>query len=402
VIAWDSVRAEIVPFGSNRTIASLRKDWMRERGLLDDRDQGMHDNDKNERSLNATNSWTTEKIDNSFKEVGAECWLQFVAFDVLYVDGPGANDLLSDTVAESTGARPTPGPIIHLDTIERRKILYKLIDPQPNEVEIIETWVIRPNGATELGQNYFHPFSPTKDGEYAAYTLDSLNCTLKGSVDALVEIDIKRRQDRSDEQISEARAYAIQRLYDRMVEEQRLEGLIFKDLSAPYYLGEESKSMRYWHKFKPDYFNGSVASDLDLVIIGGYYATGRKQSGKPSAILCACVDSDDPERFFPVCKVSLLSIDRNQSNDLLSVTGYPMDDDDEDGGNGITNKWQKSDWSSKMIPDFVSQRSHQSEGNVGWRIQKKDCKSNVPSFCNQSKCRVSHPLFRRPRFMDSP
>lgn len=371
IISWDSVRAEVVPFGSNRTIASLRKDWMRERGLLDARDQGMHDNDNSAKSMNAANSWTTEKVDTTSKEVGAECWLQLVVFDILYVDGPKANEFLSEAVSRSL----LSGSLIHLETMERRKILYKMIEPQPTEVEIVQSWIVRPNGSTELGENYFHPQSPIKDGCHEANKLDSLYSTLNKSILGLSEIDQERRHGRSDEQISEARAQAVQSLYDIMVDEQRLEGLIFKDLSAPYYLGEESKSMRYWHKFKPDYFNGSMASDLDVVVIGGYYATGRKQSGKPSGLLCACVDSEDSERFFPVCKVSLLSIDRAQSNELLAATGYPTDNDDGNDETENINRWEKADRLSKSTPDFVSMRSYQTgNDNNGWRVQKKDCK----------------------------
>jgi hypothetical protein len=201
--------------------------------------------------------------------------------------------------------------------------------------------------------------------------LDSLNCTVNGAIHGLPEIDAGRRRNRSDEQISQARAHAVQRLYDVMVEEQQLEGLIFKDLSAPYYLGEESRNMRYWHKFKPDYFKGSIASDLDLVIIGGYYAKGRKLCGKPSALLCACVDPRDSDRFVPVCKVSLLSIDHFQSNALLASTGYPVD---KVGENRAANKWQKGDWASKFLPDFVSMGGQQSgNDHNAWRIPKGDC-----------------------------
>ena len=195
---------------------------------------------------------------------------------------------------------------------------------------------------------------------------------MDGAVGGLLEIDMERRHDRSDEEISEARAHAIQGLYDKLVEEQRLEGLVFKDLSAPYYLGEESKSTRYWHKFKPDYFNGSVASDLDVILIGGYFATGLRQSGKPSGLLCACVDSEDPERFFPLCKVSMGSIDRERASELLKATGFKTNEDSDDNGN---DKWFRGDRDGKVVPEFVSRRSYQSgNDNSGWRVQKKDCK----------------------------
>lgn len=375
IVAWDSVRAETVPFGSNRTIANLRKGWMQSRGLLDDRDRGMHDGDRDNKSMNASNSWP-EKNDKVSEDAGAECWLQYVVFDILYVDGPGADELLSQTVSEHILPRPTGGSIIHLEAFDRKKVLFKMLEPLAHQVEIVQTWIIRPNGLVDSGERYFDPRLPTTECGYAAHTLDSLSCTLSGTIRGIPEIDVERRHDISDEEISQARAYAIQGLYDTMVEEQRLEGLVFKDLSAPYFLGEESKSTRYWHKFKPDYFNGSVASDLDVIIIAGYYATGLRQSGKPSAVLCACVDSEDPERFLPLCKVSLGSIDRMQSNELLRATGYPGGVDDDEDGSGISNKWENSDWAAKYFPEFVSSRSFQSGNDgKGWRVQKKDCKS---------------------------
>jgi ATP dependent DNA ligase domain len=372
VIAWDSVREETVPFGSNRTIAKYRKDWMASKGKLDSRDQGMHDDDSNNKSMTSASNW----IDNSDSlDVGDECWLQFVAFDILFVDGPGAADLLSETVSAHIIPRPSPGSIIELEAIERKKLLYKLIDPQPKEVEIVNTWIIRPNGMTDSGERYFNPLNPSKECGYAAYTLDSLSAALSGVINGIAQIDTERRHDRSDEQISEARAHAIQSLYENMVEEQRLEGLVFKDLSSPYYLGEESKSTRYWHKFKPDYFNGSAASDLDLVVVGAYYASGLRNSGKPSTLLCACVDSEDSERFFPICKVSLGSVDASQSNELLKTTGYLANDSDDEEDFRRENAWERSNWAAKSFPEFLSLRSFQSNNeNKGWRVQKKDCK----------------------------
>ena len=154
IIAWDSERKETIPFGNNRTIANLRKKWMKSQGLLDERDQGMHDNDKDNKSMNTTNSWP-DKNDQISELAGKECWLQFIAFDILYVDGPGAADLLAQTVSEHIAPRPSAGSIIHLDAFERKKILYKLVEPQADEVEIVQTWIIRPNGHMDLGERYF-------------------------------------------------------------------------------------------------------------------------------------------------------------------------------------------------------------------------------------------------------
>jgi ATP-dependent DNA ligase len=276
--------------------------------------------------------------------------------------------------------------MIHLELIERKALLYKIIEPQPGEVEIVTTWIIRPNGSTDIGEKYFHPVHPSMENGYVSRRLDSLSYTLSGMMDDIATVDALRRDDRSDEQISVARAHAIQRLYDVNVEELRLEGLLFKDLSTPYYLGEESKTTRYWHKFKPDYFNGSAASDLDLIVIGAYYATGLKNSGKPSTILCACVDSDDSEVFLPVVKVSLGSMDHVQASEFLKRTGYRHNDDnniiddDEDGSSGIDNRWQKTEWATKYYPEFISRKSYQPNNeNNGWRAQKKECTWRFPS-----------------------
>lgn len=373
VVAWDSVRKETIPFGNNRTIAKLRKIWMERKGLLDERDQGMHMNDKDTKSMNASNTWT-DKTDQVSELAGEECWLQFVAFDILYVDGNEAVDFLSLTISDHIKPRPSPGSIIQLDGFERKKILYKLVQPQAHEVEIVQTWIIRPNGHTDVGERYFDPFKPTEEYGYPAHTLDCPRCTLGGEITGLSEIDMTRRHGRLDEDISEARAHAVQELYDIMVEQQRLEGLVFKDLSAPYFLGEESKSTRYWHKFKPDYFDGSFASDLDVIIVGGYFATGLRQSGQPSALLCACVDSEDHELFFPLCKVNLGSIDRDKASELLKVTGFKKNDDDNDND----DKWFRSKRDDKVVPEFVSRRSFQSGNeNNGWKVQKKDCKLAV-------------------------
>jgi hypothetical protein len=345
---------------------------MARKGLLDPRDQGMHSDDRENNSVNSANTFSDKAGD---VEVGDECWLQFVAFDLVYVNGPEATNLLAETLSEHIVPRPMPGPIIGLEAVERKKLLYKLLIPQPHEVEIVKTWIVRPNGLLDSGDAYFHAVSPSSECGFAAYSLDSLSFALSGKIEDLRATDVERRRDRSDDQISEARARAVQSLYETMVEEQRLEGLVFKDLSSPYYLGEESKSTRYWHKFKPDYFNESSASDLDVLVIGAYYATGLRNSGKPSSLLCACVDSEDSERFFPVCKVSLGSVDVAQASELLKVTGYQRDNEDDEPDLNRNDLWERSNWSTKYIPDFVTRRSFQVnyEGN-GWRVQKKDCK----------------------------
>lgn len=369
ILAWDDERKETIPFGNNRTIANLRKQWMHRNGKLDPRDKGIHDGDKDAKSMTVAQSWKRKDNDEDSDQAGEECWLLFVAFDVLYVNGESAKDFLAQAV--SSHIAPVPGPLVDLDGFERKRILYQLLEPQKNEVEIVQTYIVRPNGNLALGEKYFDPSDPLMESGHPAYALDSLSCTLSGTIANQAELDEKRRNHLSDEQISQARARNIQRVYDTVVEQRRQEGLLFKDLNAPYYLGENSKTMRYWHKFKPDYFNGSVASDLDVIIIGAYFATGLRMSGEPSALLCACVDSEDHASFYPLCKVNLGSVDRRASNELLYATGLKKSSDDEDSRE---NKWFRGDKNARTIPDFVSSKSSpQDTENGGWRVPKKDC-----------------------------
>lgn len=272
VIAWDNTKQETVPFGNNRTIAKFRHKYMKERGECDARDEGLHKDDTDQKAMNEFKT-SNGKTDEAYEMAGAECWLQFIAFDVVYIDGPGAADLLNQSVSQHVMPRPEPGPIIYLDSFERKKLLYRLVEVQKHHVEIVSTVVVRPDGRTAEGSEYFAP-DPVKEYGFPAYTLDSIDCALHGVVPGLQRIDVERRRGLSDQQISQCRANAVDKRYKEIVEAQRLEGLLFKDLATPYVLGDISKSLRYWHKFKPDYFNGSSASDLDLVIIGAYFATG--------------------------------------------------------------------------------------------------------------------------------
>jgi DNA ligase-3 len=51
-----------------------------------------------------------------------------------------------------------------------------------------------------------------------------------------------------------------------------LEGLVMKALNGPY-----SPGKRHWMKMKKDYLdNGAMADSADLLVLGGYYGTGKK------------------------------------------------------------------------------------------------------------------------------
>lgn len=350
---------------------------MKFNNLLDPRDQDLHTNETNVKSMNPTNTWPDRNNSAPYELAGKECWLQFIAFDVIYIDGPNVIQFLKETLSSYVPIS-SGGSIIGLDGFERKKVLHKLISIQKDEVEVVKTWVIRPNGRISPGESYFNPYEPATECGYPEYTLDSLNCILSGSVPNLKEIDMDRRKGLSDEQISQARAYALQKIYDIIVENQRMEGLVFKDLSAPYYLGEESKATRYWHKFKPDYFNGSVASDIDVIVIGAYFATGLRFSGKPSSFLCACIDAEDDEKYLTLCKVNMGSTDNATANRFLEMTGFSASDEsisDSNGAPAARNCWFREVDHGKSLPDFLSKRSYQGKSLDGtWRFDKGTCK----------------------------
>jgi hypothetical protein len=250
VLAWDNGHEETVPFGFNRTIAKKRQEYMDRNGLLDYRDRDLHKDEKESKVFNMSTSWGGQEDSSETADLtGKECWLQYIVFDVVYVGGPGAADFLSKTV--SSYLKPEPGCIMGLDAFERKKILYRLCRAQADEVEIVPTLIVRPNGGIALGSDYFSDSKPTEEHGHPAHKIDSIASLLLGYVPNIERIDEKQRERLSDEEISQARANAIDRHYKDIVELRRLEGLVFKDLNTPYVLDLDSRGLRYWHKFKP-------------------------------------------------------------------------------------------------------------------------------------------------------
>ena len=368
ILAYDAVRQETVPFGQNRTVANLRRRWMQRSGLIDDRDTLRHDADKHDNII-ATNHVANRMHSSTDSELaGEECWLQFVAFDILFIDGPDASRLLEETVSSHIQPRPLPGAVTSLDGIERKRLLHRVLKKQDNEVEIVATWVIRPDGEKVDGSDYFRFDDPRLEYGYRLTDVDSLSWTRSQDKATILNLEQKRRNRIANNKVSELRASMVNKIYDVMVEDQRMEGLVFKDLACPYYLGDESRGLAYWHKFKPDYHNGSSASDLDLVIIGAYFASGLRFAGMPSSFLCACVDSEDSDVFFPLCKVNAGSMRQEVLDDLFGSTGFTKNI--ETGKHDVGQKWFKEE--GRNVPDFVTTRTFQSGVQSGWKARKTD------------------------------
>ncbi|XP_074292424.1 DNA ligase 4 [Silene latifolia] len=92
----------------------------------------------------------------------------------------------------------------------------------------------------------------------------------------------------------------VERFFKEMVD-NREEGVILKDLGSKWEPGDRGGK---WIKLKPDYIN--AGSDLDVLIIGGYYGTGRR-GGSVAQFLVGLAERSSPNtyprRFMSFCKV---------------------------------------------------------------------------------------------------
>jgi DNA ligase-4 len=368
--AWDNGRQELIPFGSNRTVANYRRGYLHRHGLLDDRDRNLHNETTDSISIMraAEESKFVKPVqDMADNDAGKECWLQFLVFDILYVDGPDAKKLLQECGLQDVAAT---GSIIQLSTLQRKQVLYRLLEEQPNEVEICKALVIRSNGECIRGENYFNTAEPIMEYGHPVTLLDSTQAAILQTADAvqnLEELDRQRRHGKSNVEISRLRSQAVDDFYRKVVEDNRFEGLVIKDLAAPYIFGGESRSRKYWHKFKPDYEKSAV--DMDVVILGAYFATGLRHSGKLSHFLCGCLDSDDPSTFMTLCNVNGASVQFEKLDKIMEATGFRRANEEHDMQMG---KWFQEEDHGKSLPSFISQRSLQrgKEDFDGWKYSR--------------------------------
>lgn len=94
--------------------------------------------------------------------------------------------------------------------------------------------------------------------------------------------------------------------YLREIVENSSEGLVLKNPRSPYVLNDRNWS---WIKVKPEYM-AEFGENLDCVIIGGYYGTG-KRGGTLSSFMCGLRAGQDeiksgaagPEKFYSFFKV---------------------------------------------------------------------------------------------------
>ena len=254
MIAWDSFENKPIPFGSNRTVAEIQRNRRQKEGTIDPRDMDLHKNDLE------INVMTISK-DKQLKKGGGigniavaarssdQHWLQYVIFDIIYVDGPGAKDLISKSSHLFGKDEPIKtGSIINMDLMQRKSILYNLIRPQKNEVEHNRCVIVRSDGTSMDACDYFLGKNGLEYGKTPC-ELDSVYLALCDKSET-TKFDTQRRGGRSHEEIEIQRSMELEKLYNDVVTTGGQEGLLFKDLASPYYLGVTSRNMGYWWKIK--------------------------------------------------------------------------------------------------------------------------------------------------------
>ena len=367
VTSWDNGRQELIPFGSNRTVANYRRLYLQRHGLLDERDKNLHQKSTESSIMRAADEFKFAKpLTSETEDPGKECWLQYLAFDILYVDGPDAKKLFAHCGLDTTKA----GSIINLSGLHRKQILHRLLEKQPHQVEICKSVVIRSTGECVPGEKYFSTTNPLMECGYPKTLLDSTQAVIKDGVPDMEQLDRVRRS-KSNVEISRQRAQEIEAFYKKVVETDRSEGIVLKDLAAPYILGTASRNRKYWHKFKPDYMKteGDVV-DMDVVILGAYFATGLRHSGQLSHFLCGCVDSEDPSTYMTLCNVNGGSVSYDKLKMIMEVTGFKRATEDEATQLG---KWFEEHEHGKSLPNFLSRRSLQRspDGDFdGWKFTR--------------------------------
>ena len=271
IVSWDSHENRPAPFGSNRSVAKMQYTRLKLDGTLDAKDLNLH---KEERDVNVMTMTMKNALDAKYGNANGgldakycsndQYWLKYVIFDILYVDGPDAVDLISKSrhlYPRNESIRV--GSLLSIDLMRRKSILYNLVQPQKNTVELIQSVVVRSDGTTMDANDYFLKECKLEYGKTPC-ELDSIHLALC-DVSMTTMLDAQRLRGKKHEDIEIQRSLALELCYSQIVESNGHEGLVFKDLASPYYLGVKSRSLGYWWKLKADYDAAGQVSDVDVL-----------------------------------------------------------------------------------------------------------------------------------------
>ncbi|XP_004487997.1 DNA ligase 4 [Cicer arietinum] len=139
----------------------------------------------------------------------------------------------------------------------------------------------------------------------------------------------------------------VERFFKETIE-NRDEGIVVKDLSSKW---EPSDRSGKWLKLKPEYIQ--AGSDLDVLIIGGYYGSGRR-GGEVAQFLVGLAErpspNTHPKRFISFCRVG---------------TGL-SDDELEAVVTKLKPYFRKYEYPKKGPPNFYQVTNHSKERPDVW------------------------------------
>ncbi|XP_021772147.1 DNA ligase 4-like [Chenopodium quinoa] len=113
----------------------------------------------------------------------------------------------------------------------------------------------------------------------------------------------------------------VERFFKEKVGNEGEEGIVIKDLGSKWEPGDRNK--KKWVKVKPDYVN--AGSDLDVLIIGGYYGSGR-QGGEVGQFLVGLAErltpGTYPRRFVSFARVGTGLTDEERDELVTKLKPY--------------------------------------------------------------------------------
>uniref|UniRef100_K3WBD5 DNA ligase n=1 Tax=Globisporangium ultimum (strain ATCC 200006 / CBS 805.95 / DAOM BR144) TaxID=431595 RepID=K3WBD5_GLOUD len=229
-------------------------------------------------------------------------WLCYVVWDVVYLGGGEKAEQLIHEVYKGPGE---VSAVMGLPQYARRQLLERLLKPLDHRITIIEQTLVNSQSAKERHE--------------------------------LVMAEV-------DKQVSNGG-----------------EGVILKDINSHYMCGESSRKTKKWIKLKPDY--AGMTTNLDVLIIGGFYGTGRRRSGDVSVFLLGVLSrsldeaaAEEAVKLGEPCPVVYT---------FAKVgTGYNLEEL-EDLRRDLEPHWQL--WDNDNIPAHLN----------GWKPQKSDLKPDV-------------------------
>eukprot|EP01033_Poteriospumella_lacustris_P007600 gene7600-5461_t len=255
ICAFDATTKKYLPFGNNLTVAKAEIEY-------------------GETQPEGTADWYLD----------LPAWMTFIAFDVVYFDGPDSQRFLHQALTEcGLGHREVPsGEITNLPLAVRRKLLELIMTPEPDRFVMVPHRVVT-----------------------------SLDVTVRRA--------------------------AIEDFFNQIVLDAQ-EGLVVKSLVSPYELGEQSRAFAHWVKMKPEY--GDQTEDLDLLVLAGYHGEGSSFRGEGISTFLLGVRTDPGSAsaavYHTLCKVGTgYNFDQlRELRSFLDTIAVPWDEGGGGGGGG--------------------------------------------------------------------